>query len=186
MARAKASGDVYQLKITLADIRPPIWRRVQVRDCTLDRLHDLIQVCFGWEDYHLHSFDVAGEHYGDPEQMQELDHTPERKMSLSRLVASGVKKFIYTYDFGDNWEHVIQIEKTLSPEPGVKYPRCVAGKRSGPPEDCGGPWGYGDFVDAVTDPSNPRHEELLEWVGGEFDPEAFDLDEINKELEALR
>jgi hypothetical protein len=186
MARAKASGDVYQLKITLADIRPPIWRRVQVRDCTLDMLHHIIQVCFGWEDYHLHAFEICGEQYGDPEQMQDLDATPERKMSLSRFAASRKRKFTYTYDFGDTWKHVIQIEKTLAAEPGVKYPRCIAGERAGPPEDCGGPWGYADFVDAVADPNHPRHEERREWVGDEFDPEAFDPEKINKGLKALR
>jgi len=185
MAKAKTSGTVYQLKITLAGIRPPVWRRVQVQDCTLDRLHNIIQVCFGRSDSHLHAFEIGGEQYGDPEQMQDLDAAPERKMSLSRIAASGLKKFTYTYDFGDNWEHVVQIEKTLPPEPGVQYPRCVTGKRAGPPEDCGGPWGYGDFVDAITDPNHPEHEERLEWVGGEFDPEAFDVEEINGELGAL-
>lgn len=186
MAKAKVSRDVYQLKITLAYIQPPIWRRVQVRDCTLDRLHAVIQICFGWEDYHLHAFDIGGEQYGDPEQMQDPDAIPERRMSLSQFAASRKRKFTYTYDFGDNWEHVVQIEKTLAAEPAVTYPRCVAGERAGPPEDCGGPWGYADFVEAVTNPSHPGHEERREWVGDEFNPETFDLEGINEQLKALR
>ncbi len=186
MASTKPSGDIYQLKITLTGIHPPIWRRAQVPDCTLDRLHDIIQVCFGWEDDHLHAFVIGGEQYGDPEQMQDLDATPERTMSLSRLAAVRRKKLTYTYDFGDGWEHVIMIEKKVRAEAGVAYPRCIEGERAGPPEDCGGPWGYGDFVDAVTNASHPRHEERLEWVGEQFDPEEFDVERVNKKLAAQR
>ena len=83
---------------------------------------------------------------------------------------------------GDNWDHTIQVEKMLAAEPGVRYPRCIAGKRACPPEDCGGPWGYGDFLDAIQNPKHERHEEMLEWVGGEFDPEAFDIEAVNEEL----
>jgi hypothetical protein len=187
MARTKASGVVYQLKITLRDIRPPIWRRVQVKDCTLAKLHDVIQASMGWADYHLHTFDIGREQYGDPRQWEDdLGVDPEvgneGKVRLSQLVAQGVKKFGYTYDMGDNWEHTIQVEKVLDAEPGVRYPRCVAGKRACPPEDCGGPWGYADFVEAIQEPDHERHEELLEWVGGDFDPEAFDIEAVNEEL----
>lgn len=83
---------------------------------------------------------------------------------------------------GDTWQHTVLIEKTLPVEPGVKYPRCIDGKRACPPEDCGGPWGYSDFLDAVQNPKHERHEELLEWVGDGFDPEAFDPEAVNKEL----
>src|SRR5262249_48387685 len=129
---------------------------------------------------------IGGEQYGDPEQMQDLDAIPERTMSLGQFAASRKRKFTYTYDFGDTWEHVIQIEKKLPARPGAQYPRGDAGGRAGPPEDCGGPWGYADFVDAVTDPSHPGHEERREWIGDDFDPEAFDPDKIDKELAALR
>jgi hypothetical protein len=97
-------------------------------------------------------------------------------------VAQGFKKFTYTYDFGDNWRHVIQVEKVLAAEPGARYPRCVGGKRACPPEDCGGPWGYGDFLEAISNPKHPEHEDMLEWAGDEFDPEAFDLEAVNEEL----
>jgi hypothetical protein len=97
-----------------------------------------------------------------------------------------VKKIGYTYDFGDNWEHTVTIEKTLDAEPTAKYPRCTAGKRACPPEDCGGPWGYGEFLTAISDPQHERHEELLEWIDGEFDPEAFDVNDVNRQLAMLR
>jgi hypothetical protein len=187
MAKPRQPAQVYQLKITLQHVKPPIWRRVHVKDCTLAKLHDIIQTCMGWDDYHLHEFEIGGERYGDPAQWQddfagEMEVGNEGRVKLSQLVAQGVKKFRYTYDMGDTWEHLIQIEKVLAPEAGVRYPRCPAGKRACPPEDCGGPWGYGDFLDAIQKPSHERHEELLEWVGGEFDPEAFDIDAVNEEL----
>ncbi len=182
MAKANV---IYQLKITLAHIRPPIWRRVEVKDCTLVKLHEIIQIGMGWEGYHLWAFEIGGEQYGeDPEG--ELDVEKARKVKLSQIVQASVKKFHYLYDFGDNWQHVIQIEKVLESKPKVKYPRCVHGSRACPPEDCGGPLGYGDFLDAIQNPRHNRHEELLEWVGDEFDPEAIDLETVNKELAAVR
>src|SRR5262245_36055757 len=175
MARAKTAGVIYQLKISLQHIKPPIWRRVQVKDCTLARLHVLIQSCMGWDDYHLHEFEIGGERYGNPAQWRdgfggELEVINEARVKLSQLVAQGVKQFGYVYDMGDNWDHIIQIEKVLDAEAGARYPRCIAGKRACPPEDCGGPWGYGDFLEAIQNPDHEQHKELLEWVGGEFDP----------------
>ena len=187
MAKTKGSAQVYQLKITLRDIKPPVWRRVQVKDCSLVKLHDIIQTCMGWDDYHLHEFEIGGERYGDPRQWPDdfggdLEVGNEGKVKLSQLAAGGIKKFSYVYDMGDNWDHTIQIEKVLPAEAGVRYPRCIAGQRACPPEDCGGPWGYGDFLEAIQDPRHGRHEELLEWVGGEFDAEAFDAEAVNEEL----
>jgi hypothetical protein len=178
--KAKQPSEVYQLKVTLKGIRPPIWRRVQVGDCTLGVLHQVIQAALGWTDSHLHSFEVGGEQYGEPDP--ESGVTSERRLELSAIASAGVKKFTYTYDFGDNWEHTIEIEKTLPAEAGVRYPRCLTGKRACPPEDCGGPWGYADFLAAIQDPAHEGHEEMLEWAGGEFDPEEFDLDAVNAAL----
>lgn len=182
MAKTKDSGVVYQLKITLKDVKPPIWRRVQVKDCTLSKLHAAIQTCMGWTNSHLHAFEIGGEQYGEPDPDGMMETEDERKVKLSQVVVWGHKKFTYTYDFGDNWEHVIQVEKVLDAEPGVRYPRCIAGKRACPPEDCGGPWGYGDFLEAVQNPKHPEHEDMVEWIGGEFDPEAFDIEAVNQEL----
>ena len=179
------AGAVYPVKITLDHVRPPIWRRVLVKDCTLAALHDLIQISMGWEDYHLHLFEIGNEQYGAPDQWEAdpwggHDVGNERKVKLSQLVGRGVKKFRYEYDMGDGWRHTIQIEKTRPAEAGLRYPRCVDGGRACPPEDCGGPWGYGDVLDALQDPSHPRHEERREWIGGDFDAEAFDLEAVNK------
>jgi hypothetical protein len=187
MVKTKDTDVVYPVKMTLNRIRPPIWRRVQVEDCTLGKLHDIIQTSMGWYNCHLHEFEIGMERYGDTRQWQDgfgggADVGDERKMKLSQLIAAGVKKFRYVYDMGDSWEHTIQLEKARAREPGVRYPRCIAGERACPPEDCGGPWTYVGFVDAVQDPANDRHEEFLEWLGGEFDPEKFDIEAVNKKL----
>jgi hypothetical protein len=174
MAKTREPGIVYQLKVTLQDIKPPVWRRVQVKDCSLGKLRDIIQVCMDWEGYHLHAFDIGGEQYSEPDPDRMMEYKDERRMKLSQVVGQGFKKFTYLYDFGDNWDHVIQVEKVLDAEAGVRYPRCIAGKRACPPEDCGGPWGYGDFLEAIQNPEHPDHEDILDWIGGEFDPEAFD------------
>jgi hypothetical protein len=179
---------VYQLKITLNDIRPAIWRRLQTKDCTLGRLHDIIQAIMGWEDAHLHEFEIGQQRYGLPEQWKggwdDADVGNSRKVKLSQLVEQGVKKFRYVYDLGDTWQHTITVEKTVPAELGVKYPRCIAGERACPPEDCGGPWSYPDFLDALQNPDHERHEERVEWIG-EFDPEALDLEAVNKELQEV-
>ncbi len=182
MAKTKEPAHVYQLKITLRDIKPPVWRRVQIKDCSLTELHDVIQTCMGWDCYHLHGFEIGGEHYSEPDPDGMMEYEDERKVKLSQVVAAGYKKFTYTYDFGDNWDHVIQIEKVLPAEAGVHYPRCIAGKRACPPEDCGGAWGYGDFLEAIQHPDHPEHEHMVEWAGGEFDPEAFDIEAVNEQM----
>jgi hypothetical protein len=177
------SSTIYQLKITLSQIKPPIWRRVQVKDGSLLKLHEVIQAAMGWTDTHLWAFDIDGVDFGeDPEG--EMDLASARKAKLGRFVADGVKKFPYIYDFGDNWEHVIQLEKVLSADPAVKYPWCVDGRRACPPEDCGGPWGYGDLLEAIKNPG--KNQELVEWAGGEFDPDRFELAEVNQALATVR
>ena len=176
---------VYQVKITLADIKPPIWRRIEIKDCNLSKLHPIIQVCLGWNGFHLWAFEINGEQYGD-DPTGEMEMESSLKVKVSDLVQAGVKKFRYVYDFGDNWEHIIQVEKVLEADPKVKYPRCVAGSRSGPPEDCGGSWGYGDLLEAIKNPRHEQHDELVEWLGDPFDPEAFDLSTVNKVLAGVR
>jgi Plasmid pRiA4b ORF-3-like protein len=182
MVKTKEAGQVYQLKITLRDSKPPIWRRVQVKDCSLAKLHDIIQTCMGWTNSHLHAFEIGGEQYSEPDPDSMMETEDERKVKLSQVVARGFTKFSYTYDFGDNWEHVIQVEKTLPAEVGVGYPCCLAGKRACPPDDCGGPWGYGNFLEALQNPSHPEHDDMREWIGGAFDPEQFDIEAVNEAL----
>ena len=174
---APASDRTYTLKITLKDIRPPIWRRIRVPDCTLDELHEHIQTAMGWTNSHLHHFRLGEQYYGDPELMQENFEDMEYKDStatrLSDIVPAGGKKFrfVYEYDFGDGWMHEIQVEKI---EDGKTKAECLAGARACPPEDCGGPWGYPDFLAAMSNPKHENHKDMVEWIGGSFDPEAFD------------
>lgn len=187
MARSKTSSVIYQIKVTLRGSKPPIWRRFQVAgDTRLSKLHDILQVVMGWEDYHLYQFTIGGTYFGRPDPDFGLDMESDRKVRLSQVVTGEKAKFTYEYDFGDSWEHQILIEKILPPEPGVRYPICLTGKRACPPEDCGGIWGYADFLEAIQNPKHPEHEDMLEWIGGEFDPEAFDLEEVNRALKRIR
>ena len=180
------SNDIYQIKVTLRGSKPPIWRRIEVRgDTRLDKLHLILQEMMGWLNYHLHQFIVAGDYYGEPHSDYDMwgpEMYDEKKVKLNQIVFGEKSKFSYEYDFGDSWEHELLIEKILPLEKGVHYPRCVKGKRACPPEDVGGIWGYEDFLEAIKNPKHPEHENLLEWIGGEFDPEEFDLNEINERL----
>jgi hypothetical protein len=171
-AKSATRGPV-SLKITLRAIKPPIWRRILVpRGMTLGDLHIAIQVVMGWQNGHLHAFEVAGERYGQRGSLEDV--SDEDRLTLGGLVRSGVSRFRYTYDFGDDWEHDVLIEKIPPKLPRVTaFPACVAGKRNCPPEDCGGPFGYEDLLVILNDPNHPEHEERSEWIREEFDPEAF-------------
>ena len=180
---------IYQLKITLKGCRPPIWRRVQVRgDSTLERLHWVIQLSMGWTNSHLHSFRIRGVEYGVPMPelgFDEMGLRDEQPVKLSKVISGEKFKFSYLYDFGDSWDHDILVEKVLEADPETDYPICIKGKRACPPEDCGGVWGYGNFLDVIQDPDHPEHEEMLEWIGGFFDPEDAALDEANEQLKQI-
>jgi hypothetical protein len=177
---------VYRLKVSLDYIRPMIWRRVEVPDCTLEVLHEVIQRCMPWNSSHLWCFEVGRTRYLDPEFLDFPEDRPANGVRLGGLAAAGVKKLKYTYDFGDTWDHQVTVEKTVPREPGVKYPRCTAGARNCPPDDCGGFPGYERMLYILGHPGHEEHEDMLEWVGGSFDPEAFDLDAINKDLAKLK
>ena len=114
------------------------------------------------------------------------DILDERKMRMTLVTKREGGKLIYNYDFADDWRHELEEEKILQPEPGIGYPVCLGGENNCPPEDCGGVWGYANFLEAIGDPKHPEHEEFSEWIGGEFDPEEFDLEVVNEMLEGLR
>jgi hypothetical protein len=184
---AETPNLIYQLKVTLRGIRPPIWRRVLVpAKFSLHKLHQVIQLAMGWTDSHLHEFIINGLPYSIPSPEDFEPVSDERRHSLSQIAMREKRKFFYEYDFGDSWEHEIVVEKILSPESGVKYPACIKGKRACPPEDVGGVWGYETFLEAIGDPHHEEHDSYLEWVGGYFDPEACDLDEINQALARVK
>jgi hypothetical protein len=151
---------------------------------TLAKLHRIIQAAMGWYDSHLHQFIVGESYYAMPsiDEFSELGLKDEKKAWLNQVLSKPKKKIVYEYDFGDGWEHTIVLEKILQPDPSVRYPRCVAGARACPPEDCGGTGGYENFLAAIRDPDHEEHDEYLEWIGGEFDPEKFDLEEFDAAL----
>ena len=174
----------YQMTITLRGIRPPIWRRVQVPGAVrLAALHEVIQTVFGWTDSHLHQFVVADRTYVQPDDLDEAVED-ESGVTLAEALGTRNKRFLYAYDFGDNWEHDVVVENIVAGNSGTR-PLCLGGKRHRPPEDCGGPPGYQNFLEAVRDPGHEEHVAMLEWVGGSFDAEAFDIAAVNRALTAL-
>lgn len=182
----RKSNVLYQFKITLLGIKPPIWRRIQVRDCTLSDLHRHIQAAFGWCDYHLHQFEIDGVHYSEPSPDGDdfgLVFDDDRRFVLSNLLPSSGQRtrWLYEYDFGDGWQHEVLFEGCPPVDPKAKYPLCLEGQRACPPEDCGGPWGYSEYLDAIADPAHEEHQEMLEWRGP-FDPEKFDANFATKAM----
>jgi hypothetical protein len=179
---------VFQFKITLLDTSPPIWRRIQVKDDTLDKLHEDIQTAMGWTNSHLHDFKIEGKDYGDPllmeENFEEFDYGDSTTTKLSEILPKTGKgfRFEYKYDFGDSWKHEVLFEGMVQAEPGGRYPVCLEGARACPPEDVGGTWGYEDFLAALADPSHERHEQYQEWIGREFDAEHFDAATATKRM----
>jgi hypothetical protein len=172
---AAATASVFRLKVKIRDVRPPVWRRLEVPgDVTFAKLHRILQAALGWTDSHLHEFSVGKRRIGLPGDDFAGDVQNEARVRLED-VAAAKTKFTYWYDFGDDWWHDITVERVGPPEAGAEYPRLLEGARSAPPEDVGGVGGYEEFLEAVADPKHPEHAERLEWVGGGFDPEAFDL-----------
>jgi Plasmid pRiA4b ORF-3-like protein len=176
-----------QLLVSLVDVTPTVWRRLLVPgEVTLSTLHLMIQAAMGWEDYHLHAFEIEGERYGvsDPEEDDE-DVIDEASVVLSDL-ARGQTRFIYEYDFGDFWRHEVVVE-SVEPVPMIlKFAVCVDGQRACPPEDCGGTHGYRGLLEAIGDPSQEAPQDCLDWAGRPFDPDAFELSIINANLQRVR
>jgi len=186
---AKRSSKVYQFKITLKHIKPPIWRRIQVPDAyTFWDLHVAIQDAMGWYDGHLHAFEVVKPKTGFMEDIGIPDD--DSGWGAPRIIAGWKRKIAryfneenakarYVYDFGDDWVHDIRLEKILPMDKDAVYPICLAGKRACPPEDCGGPWGYEDLLEIISNPEHEQYEETIEWLGREdFDPDYFDRSEV--------
>jgi hypothetical protein len=174
--------NIYQIKVTLRHIEPPVWRRIEVpADIKLGKLHKVLQIAMGWTNSHLHAFRVGQASYGIPDPDFPDDMENERNVRLDKIAANG-DTLIYEYDFGDGWQHKLKIEKVIPAEPAVHYPRCLAGKRACPPEDCGGTGGYEHLLEVLRDPKHEDYEEMREWIGGDYDPEAFDLGAVNRAL----
>jgi len=181
-------SQIARLKITLDHVRPPIWRRIEVPiDLTLEDLHLVIQVAMGWDNCHLYAFRTpAGSwsstdpHFGMP------DAGSAERTTLAQLRRQGgARKFAYIYDFGDDWEHTVQMEAVIPREPDTLYPRLLKAKGACPPEDVGGPWGYAEYLEVIGDPQHKLHNELVEWRGPGFDPTVVNEAEIRARLDGL-
>ncbi|GGJ78192.1 hypothetical protein GCM10010123_05300 [Pilimelia anulata] len=176
---------ILQLKVSLTDTTPLVWRRVLVPGgYTLDRVHRVLQYAMGWQDCHLHSFEADGRQYGPPDPDELLQQADELDTRLDAVVGKG-DRLSYTYDFGDWWQHDIRVEDVLEAAPGERYPLCVAGEHACPPEDVGGPSGYAEFRVALADPAHPRHAELREWVGAAHASIRFDPGRVSTLLRRL-
>jgi len=186
MVNQRIDLKIYQIKITLSGLRPLIWRRFLVKgDISLGKLHNILQYIMGWEDSHLHQFTIRGKRYGICDENESEGLLDEREHRLFDVISEG--RFEYLYDFGDNWEHTLEIESVGPREGRVRYPICVDGARACPPEDSGGVYGYENFLEAVRDPKHPEHGDYLDWIGDDnFHSESFDVAQVNRLLRALR
>jgi len=183
----KKYNQVFQFKITLKGIKPPIWRRIQVPEIyTFWDLHVAIQDAMGWDDYHFHEFEMVNPSTGlrenigipAPDEVFDREVLPGWGEKIADFFSMANRTASYVYDFGDSWVHKIQLEKVLPREKNIKYPICIKGKRACPPEDCGGIWGYAELLEIINNPEHEEYEEMMEWLGGEFDPEHFDTAEV--------
>jgi hypothetical protein len=184
---------IFHLKVSLEGIAPLIWRRLQIPgNANLGWLHAAIQVAMGWTNSHLHRFVVGKRLYSDPSfDLDEFEDEPrvvdENATTIGEIAPRVKSAFAYEYDFGDSWNHRIVLEKILDPDPtAARLAQCLDGERACPPEDCGGVWGYADLLEIIMDPKHEEYESMLEWLGGRFDPEAFDRDKTNKHLRKLK
>jgi hypothetical protein len=175
---------IYQFKITLKGINPPIWRRALLDPTmTMEELHFVTQSLMGWECEHLYMFSSGQRRIVDPEDDGDEDTEFASDILIGQAFRKANDKWTYVYDFGDSWEHEILLEKIVDLEPGVDYPVCLEGERACPPEDCGGIMGYQNLLLVLKNPKDPEYKELVEWLGtAEFDPEYFDKEEVNAEL----
>ncbi len=181
-----AAPQMLQLRITLLNVTPPVWRCVAVSaNLTFLQLHNVIQAAMGWEDCHMHEFEVGRQRIGTSSKEDSFfggeAAYPESKYRLGEMLPNQ-KKFRYWYDFGDDWWHEIVIEKRLPANEDEPPAKLLDGKNACPPEDCGGPWGYTELCATLSDPDHPDHEEMLEWMGAEFDPKAFDKEDFAKRV----
>ncbi len=175
---------LYELRVELKEIEPRIWRVLQVPSRTsLLRLHRILQRAMGWTNSHLHLFEVDGKLYGEASMEWDFEVLDSWKMTMEKIFTEGRTSFLYEYDLGDSWRHEITLLGTVE---GEEKPGCTAGARACPPEDCGGTMGYYEMLVVLSDPDHEDHDAMLEWLGGKFDPNAFDVAAVDRALKRLR
>jgi len=172
---------VYQLRIDLMETKPPIWRRILIPEtATLHELHCAIQGAMGWTNSHLHDFEYGDMTFGPAEDdFRFMEIHDETRYTIGQLLQEPKDYLYYEYDFGDGWRHRVRLEKILDPMPDVPLPRCIKARGACPPEDIGGVWGYYNMLEKLADPDDPERDEYLEWLGGAFDPNDYDIEEAN-------
>ena len=178
-----AFGDVFELRVTLRHVEPAVWRSLRVpADVPLSVVHEVLQAAFGWKNCHLHDFRVGDIRFGMVDTDDEMFSVDERAAPLGAVARAG-SKLVYLYDFGDDWEHDIVVERV--DHRGDEAIRCTGGARACPPEDCGGPPGYAHMLEVLANPKDEEHEEVKQWLPRAFDPAKFDLSAVNKKLATL-
>jgi len=183
MSKVKPLRKMLQIKIVLEGSKPLIWRRIVVpNDTSLDKLHEVIQITMGWTDSHLHQFICSHEYYGIPEDEFMTETKDETGVKLGKFLKREKDQILYEYDFGDGWAHEVILEKVIPLEGKTKI-YCIKGVGACPPEDCGGMHGYYHMLEVLRDKNNPEYEDILEWLGEEFDSNHFELAETNEMLD---
>jgi hypothetical protein len=180
---------VHRLKVTLRQVKPPVWRRIEVAsNIKLSELSGVLEAAMGWLGGHLHAFEADGVLYEIPDDDSFGFPRPrdERKARLDEVLPAAKSRMRWDYDFGDGWEHDVVVEAIEPMKSDAVYPVCVAGKRACPPDDCGGPWGYANLLAAISDPTHEEHEELTEWLPPGFESDAFDIDEATDTMRSTR
>jgi len=179
-------NDIIQLKITLKETAPSIWRRILVDKSTnFSQLHSILINTMGWSGGHLYEFNINGFRIGEPYEDDGgwggkiVDASKE---TLGANILNKKGKFMYTYDFGDDWRHEIKIEKFLEKDENVIYPICIDGEQNCPPDDCGGVWGFYDLLETIKNKKHPDHKDMLEWLGEDYDATFFDKESVNEIL----
>lgn len=181
-------GDAYDLHVALRDIRPAIWRSIQVPlELTLDQLHHVLQIVLGWQNSHLHDFQVNQLRFGMIDVEDERFAVDECGAPLGAIATIG-STFLYRYDFGDSWEHDVHVRSVVEYNANTRSApplRCTDGARACPPEDCGGTHGYASMLEVLAKPRHEEHADMKRWVGRGYDPEKFNQTAVNKKLSAL-
>jgi hypothetical protein len=178
---------IARLHVTLNDVKPSVQRRVEVPlAIRLDRLHLVLQAAMGWTNSHLYEIRARNVGWGLPDpDFGEGPLDAKKARLVDVLEDAGTKTIKYLYDFGDGWEHTVKVERITDAVPGTTYPVLIHAAGRCPPEDVGGPWGYDEFLDALSDPAHENHAEMKDWIGEDFDPTAVDLEALADDVAAL-
>lgn len=179
----KKNPKVYEFTVSLVKTTPQVWRKVLAHEfIELGELHMIIQMSMGWQASHLYSFLINGKTYcGHAETAEDIGAEETEGVLLCDVLGT-TKVFQYTYDFGDNWVHYIEIKQVLEHDPRINYPACIDGENACPPEDCGGPHGFEELKKVLAGPASEEKDEMLTWVGGFYNPTTFDPNFVNQHL----